>query len=118
VSDFVIEHGESARTRRLRHNRLRIALAVAALEGVVVLAGAIPWWVVVLLAAAAVTLYVYLRRRRASSSELVQLAWIAAFSQSALVLVPLVATFLIVLAIFTVAVFAVIALIALARDRR
>jgi hypothetical protein len=116
VSDFVIEHGESQRTRRLRHNRVRIALAVAAVEGIVVLAGGIPWWVVVLLAAAAVTLYVYVRRR--GSSELVQLAWIAAFSQSALVLVPLVAAFLIVLAIFTIAVFAVVALIALARDRR
>jgi hypothetical protein len=118
VSSLVIEHGESPRTRRLRHNRLRIALAVAAVEGIVVLAGGIPWWVVVLLAAAAVAFYVYVRQRGTGSSELVQLAWIAAFSQSALVLVPLIATFLIVLAIFAVAVFAVVALIALARDRR
>jgi hypothetical protein len=116
MSDLVIEHRESARGRRLRSNRLRIALAVAAVEGIIVLAGGIPWWVVVLLAAASVALYVTVREQR--SSELVQLAWILAFSQSALVLVPVVATFVLVLAILVVVLFAIVALVALARDRR
>ena len=40
--------------RRLRQRRYRIAFAIAALEGILVLAGAIPWWLVVLLALAAV----------------------------------------------------------------
>ena len=111
----MIEHGETERSRRLRRNRLRIALAVAALEGIIVLAGGIPWWVVVLLAVAAVA--VYLRVRRHGSSELVQLSWIAAFSQSALVLVPVVAVFVVAVAIFVVVAFAIVVLVALARDR-
>lgn len=116
MSDLVIEHGESSRGRRLRHNRVRIALVVAAIEGIVVLAGAIPWWFVVALAAAAVTLYVAVRNQ--ARSELVQLAWIAAFSQAALVLVPIVASFVVLLAIVVIVAFAIVALVALARDRR
>ena len=116
MSDLVIEHGEIARGRQLRHNRARIALAVAAIEGIVVLAGAIPWWVVVLLAAVAVAVYVAVRQYE--RSEVVQLAWIAACSQVALVLVPVIGAVLAVLAIVTVAVFALFALVALARDRR
>ena len=116
MGDYVVEHGESPRGRRLRHNRLKIALVVAAIEGIVVLAGGIPWWFVVLLAAAAVALYVYVRAQ--GRSELVQLAWIAAFSQVALVLVPVVASFVLVLAILVVVAFAIVALVALARDRR
>jgi hypothetical protein len=116
MSDLVIEHGETARGRRLRRNRLRIALAVAAVEGIIVLAGGIAWWVVVLLAAGAVAIYIAARRR--GSSELVQLAWIAAFSQVALVLVPVIAAFVVALAIFTIVVFAIVAVVALARDRR
>ena len=118
MGDFVVEHGETARARRLRHNRLKIALVVAAIEGVVVLAGVIPWWFVVILAVAAVTLYVAVRGQ--GRSELVQLAWIAAVSQVVLVLVlvPVIASFLLVLAILVVVAFAVVALVALARDRR
>ena len=95
---------------------MRIALAVAAVEGIIVLAGGIPWWVVVALATAAVALYVAVRRQ--GSSEVVQLGWIAAFSQLTLVLVPLIAAFLVVLAVAAVAVLALAALLALARDRR
>ena len=116
MSDLVIEHGESLRGRRLRRNRVRIALVVAAIEGIIVLAGGIPWWVVVALAAGSVALYVVVRRQ--SSSELVQLAWIVAFSQMALVLVPVLAAVLLVLAIVVVSMFAIVALVALARDRR
>ena len=116
MGDFVVEHGETARARRLRHNRLKIALVVAAIEGVVVLAGGIPWWFVVIMAVAAVALYIAVRDR--GRSELVQLAWIAAFSQVVLVVVPVIATFLLVLAILVVVAFAVVALVALATDRR
>jgi hypothetical protein len=116
MSELVIEHGESPRGRRLRRNRMRIALTVAAVEGIFILAGAIPWWVVVLLAIAALSAYVYVRNRR--QSELVQIAWIAAFSQTALVLVPVAAAVLAALAIVIVVLFAVVALLALARDRR
>jgi hypothetical protein len=116
VSELVLEHGESPRARRLRQNRLRIALALTAFEGILVLAGAIPWWAVVALAAGTVALY--LAARGSERFVLVQLAWIAAFSQVALVLVPVVATFVVFLAIALVVLFAVVALAALARDRR
>jgi len=116
MSELVIEHGESARSRRLRQNRLRIALAVTALEGILVLAGAIPWWIVVALAAGSVALYIAVRATERTA--IVQVAWIAAFSQLALVLVPVVAAFVLVLAIVLVAAFALVALLALVRDRR
>ena len=115
MSDLVIEHGESSRGRRLRHNRLRLALVVAAIEGIVVLAGGVPWWVVVVLAAASVAIYVYVRDR--GPSQVVQLAWIAAFSQTVLVVVPIVAGLILILAILVIVMFAIVALIALARDR-
>jgi hypothetical protein len=115
ASDLVIEHGESSRSRRLRRNRLRIALAVAAVEGILVLAGRIPWWVVLPLAFAAIVLYVFVRNE--ARGELVQVAWIAAFSQVALVLVPIAAALFAALAVVTVAMFAVIVLYALVRDR-
>jgi hypothetical protein len=116
ASPVLIEHGESPHARRLRENRLRIALALTALEAILVIAGAIPWWIVVLAAAAALVVYASVRHR--TSSELVQLAWIAAFSQVTLVLVPVAAALLTVLAIVVVVVFAVLALVALARDHR
>jgi ERCC4-type nuclease len=50
ASEILIEHGETRLARRLRSNRYKAALAIAALEGILVLAGAIPWWIVVLLA--------------------------------------------------------------------
>ncbi len=116
LSDLVLEHEESAWARRLRRNRLRVALAIAAVEGILVLAGTIPWWLVVLLALASVVLYVSVRSER--RSELVQLAWIAAFSQLALVIVPVAAAVLTAVAVAVVVLFAIVALVALARDRR
>ena len=116
VSEVVLEHGESPLGRRLRLNRLRLALVLAALEGILVLAGAIPWWVVVIVALGAVALYVSVRNQ--GRVEVVQLAWIAAFANVLLLLVPVAAAIVTALAIVLVVVFAVVALIALARDRR
>jgi hypothetical protein len=116
LSDLVVEHRESRHARRLRVNRLRIALVLAAVEGIFVLAGAIPWWVVVLVAVGAVALYLYVRNE--GRGEVVQAAWILAFANVALLLVPVAAAVVTALAIVIVVVFAVVALIALARDRR
>ncbi len=115
MSDVVIEHGESRRTRRLRQHRVRVALALAAVEGILVLAGALPWWLVVVLAAGALTLYVAVRERR---GELVQIAWIAAFSQLVLLLVPIAAAVFTALAVALLVALALAALVALLRDRR
>ena len=53
-----IEHRSTRFSRRVRDNRLRIALLVALVEGILVLVGSIDWWVVVLLAILGVALYV------------------------------------------------------------
>ena len=116
LSDLVVEHRESPRARRLRINRLRIALVLAAVEGILVLAGAIPWWVVVLVALGAVALYVYVRNE--GRADVVQIAWIVAFANVLLLLIPVAAAIVTALAIGLVVVFVVVALIALARDRR
>ena len=60
-----IEHRSTRFGRRVRDNRLRIALLVALVEGILVLVGSIDWWVVVILAIAAVAFYVCARPQRA-----------------------------------------------------
>ncbi len=113
---LTIEHGSASRGW-VRANRLRIALLVALVEGILVLIGAIDWWVVVLLAIAAVALYV-LRGRAARRDEVRQVSWIVAVSQVAVVLVPALALVLTAFAVVALVLFAVIALVVLLRDRR
>ena len=114
---LTIEHGTDRYDRFLRENRLKIALIVALVEGVLVLVGEIDWWVVVLVAIAAVTLYVY-RGRQTRSLKLREVSWIVAVSQLAVVLVPTLALVLTAFAIFMLIVLAVVALVVLLRDRR
>jgi hypothetical protein len=112
----VIEHGESPRAAGWRRTRVRIALAIAALEGLAVVLGAIPWWAVVLLAAGAVALYLWVGRHH-DRGEVRQATWIAAVSQLIVVLVPVgivVATFL---AIGVIVLVAIGLLVALLTDR-
>jgi hypothetical protein len=114
---LTIEHGTDRFGRLLRENRLKIALIVALVEGVLVLVGQIDWWIVVLVAIAAVTLYVY-RGRQARSQKLREVSWIVAVSQLAVVLVPALALVLSALAISMLIVLALVALVVLLRDRR
>ena len=99
-SDLLIEHGETRLARRVRQNRVKVALAIAALEGVLVLAGAIPWWFVVLLALGALAIYAGWREHESADVRVV--TWTAAVSQLVVVLVPLLAGVLVVLAAATV----------------
>jgi hypothetical protein len=112
----IIEHGESRQARFLRRQRLQIALAVAAIEGILVLAGSIPWWVVLLAAAASVGLHTLLRAR--SASVVRQATWIAAVSQLVVVLVPILAAVVTALAVLLLVLIVLAALGALLRDRR
>lgn len=117
ASHILIEHGETTRTRRLRSNRVKIALAVAALEGILVIAGVIPWWIVVL--AAGVALVAYLAWGREHSSPDVRIvSWTAAVSQLVVVLVPVLAGLVVVLAAVVIVLLAAVALAALLFDRR
>ena len=114
--DLLIEHGETRLARRVRQNRIKVALGIAALEGVLVLAGAIPWWFVVLLALGALAIYAGWGREHGSADVRV-VTWTAAVSQLVVVLVPLLAGVLVVLAAAAVVAFAVLALVALLLDR-
>jgi hypothetical protein len=114
---LTIEHGTDRFGRFLRENRLKIALIVALVEGVLVLLGEIDWWIVVLVAIAAVVLYVA-RGRQTRSQKLREVSWIVAVSQLAVVLVPALALVLTAFAIFVLIVLAVVALVVLLRDRR
>ena len=116
-SELLIEHGESRIARRLRQNRYKVALAIAALEGILVLAGAIPWWVVVLLALVALAGYVAWGREHESPDVRV-VTWTAAVSQLVVVLVPILAGAVVVLAAVAVVALAALALVALLLDRR
>jgi hypothetical protein len=117
MSDLaIIDHGDNRSSRYLRQHRLRIALVIAAVEGVLVLAGVIPWWLVVLLAVGAVAAYVWIRDDT-SRPELRQAAWVAAFSQLVLVLLPVAAAILTALAVVVLVLIAVGALVALLLER-
>ena len=114
---LTIEHGSTRFGRALRENRLKIALLIALVEGVLVLLGEIRWWVVVLLAIGAVVLYVC-RGRAARREEIREATWILAVSQLAVVLVPVLALVLTAFAVVALVVFAIVALVILLRDRR
>lgn len=114
---LTIEHGSTRFGRRLRDNRLRIALVVAVIEGILVLVGSIDWWVVLVLAIGAVAFYV-MRGRAARREEVREGSWIFAVSQLAVVLVPALALVLTAFAVVALVLIAVVALIVLLRDRR
>jgi hypothetical protein len=114
---LTIEHGSTRMGRRLRENRLKIALLVAVVEGLLVVFDVIDWWVVVLLAIGAVALYVW-RGREAGRQEVRETSWILAVSQVAVVLVPALVLVATALAVVALVILAVVALVVLLRDRR
>ncbi|HJX76340.1 MAG TPA: hypothetical protein VJ247_08275, partial [Gaiella sp.] len=114
---YVLEHRERRLTRRVRQNRLRIALAIAAAEAILVIVGVMPWWLVVLLALGAVTAYAAWGREHANADVRV-LTWTAAVSQLLVVLVPVLAGALVVLAAVAVVLLAGVVLAAILLDRR
>ena len=103
---------DDALGRALRDNRLRIALLVALVEGILVLVGSIDWWVVVLLAVGAVVLYVSWGRA-APRQEVREGSWIFAVSQLAVALVPALALVLTAFAVVALVILAVVALVLL-----
>jgi hypothetical protein len=113
----VIEHRGGATRRGLRPYRLRVALAIAVVEGVLVLAGVLPWWSVLFLAAASLASYLALGRE-SSSPDVRDATWIAAVSQLSVVLLPLLAAVVPVLVVTVVVLLAGAALVALLLDRR
>lgn len=116
-SNLVLEHRSSTLGRRAHRNRLWIALAIAVVEGLLVLVGAIAWWVVVLAALGAVALYAW-RLRDHGSADLRTAGWIAAVSQLVVVLVPVLTAVAAALVVAIVVLAAIGVLAALLLDRR
>jgi len=116
VSTQAIEHGSSRGGRWLRGRRLRITLAIAAVEGLLYLFGVLHWWVAVVLALVALAFWWYVARR-SSSHSLRQVGWIFAASQLLVICVPIALKVVEWLAIGVIAVLAIAALVFLLTDR-
>jgi hypothetical protein len=116
VGGQVVEHRSSRPGRWLRIRRLRFALAIAAVEALLVVFHVLSWWLVVLAAAAAVGLWWFVGRR--SRSDLVREgSWIAGVSQLIVTMVPLFLVFATTVAVAVVVLLAVGALILLFTNR-
>lgn len=113
----MVEHGSSRTGRWLRAKRVRIALWIAVLEGVLVVFDVVPGWTALLVGAAVIAFYLLLGRSLAFETGR-QASWIAALSQVLVALVPLLLFFVSVLAVIALVVIAAIALVALFADRR
>jgi hypothetical protein len=113
----VLEHRSTPGGRWLRARRLRIAFAIALVEGLLVVLDVVEWWIAVLVAVAAIAFYV-VTGRNLRSYPAKQASWIAAAAQALVVLVPVLVVVISWLAIVALAVLAVIALVLLLADRR
>ncbi len=112
----MIEAGSTRIGRWLRERRLRLALWVAVVEGIIVaVSHDLTRWTVLVLAA--IVLAFYMVAGRAMRWDVGrQLSWIAAASQALAILVIIVAFFVGLIAIVLVGLFAVVALVYLFSD--
>lgn len=121
MSDYpplpVIEHDTTQSSRWLRSHRVRIAVWLAVIEGILVVLHVIPWWAAVVVAALAVFFY-YEVGRKSRSDTVTQTSWIVAASQALVALVPILVLVLGTVAVVAVAVLATLAVIALFTERR
>jgi predicted Kef-type K+ transport protein len=113
----VLEHRSTPGGRWLRARRLRIALGIAIVEGLLVVLDVVDWWVAVVISIAAIAFYVVAGRNlRWDTAK--QASWIAAAAQALVVLVPVLVVVISWLAIVALVVLAVVALVLLFADRR
>jgi flagellar biosynthesis protein FlhB len=121
MSDYpplpVIEHDTTQHGRWLRSHRVRVAIWIAVIEGILVVVHVIPWWAAVIVAALAVLFYFEVGRK-SRSDTVAQASWIVAASQALVALVPILVIVVGTLALIAVAILAVLALIALFAERR
>lgn len=113
----LVEHQTSRMGGWLRARRLRIALWIAVIEGILVVFHLISWWLAMILAVAIIFGY-FSAGIRLRSHAARQVAWIAAVSQALVALVPVLVIVVGTLALIAVAAIAVVALIVLLSDRR
>jgi len=113
----VIEHGDTSTGRWLRERRLKIALGLALVEGILVIADVIPNWLAIVVGAAIVGYWFFAGRHHRWQLAR-QMSWTAAMSQVFVALVPLLAFVLTALAVVALVIIAIVALVALLADRR
>jgi hypothetical protein len=113
----VLEHRSTPGGRWLRARRLRIALGIAIVEGLLVVLDVVDWWVAIVVSIAAIAFYIVAGRNLRSYAAR-QASWIAAAAQALVVLVPVLVVVISWLAIVVLAILAVVALVLLFTDRR
>lgn len=112
-----IEHRTTRAGRWLRARRIRAALWIAVIEGIIVaLLHDVSRWTVIAIAIPLLALYVFWGRN-ARSDTVRQLLWIAGASQALAVVVVILAFILSWLALVLAGIFAIIALLFLLSDR-
>jgi hypothetical protein len=112
-----IEHKTSRTGRWLRARRIRIALWIAVIEGILVwILPTVSKWTVVAIAIPLLALYLFWGRT-ARSDTARQLSWIAGASQALAVVVVILAFILSWLALLLAGIFAVVAVLFLLSDR-
>jgi hypothetical protein len=112
----VLEHRSTPGGRWLRARRLRIALGIALVEGLLVVLDVLDWWIAILISVAAIGFYLFVGRGLRSYT-IRQASWIAAAAQALVVLVPVLVVVISWLAIVALVILAVVALILLLSDR-
>jgi hypothetical protein len=108
----IVEHGASRLGLWLQERRIRIALWIAVVEGLLVAVHVINRWVAIVIAAAAVLVYFFAGRESRSFAAR-QVSWILATSQAAVVLIPFLLILVGTFALIAVGLLAIVALIAL-----
>jgi hypothetical protein len=112
----VVEHGTGRTARWLRARRLRIAVWIAVVEGLLLVVGVISKPIALILAVAVIALYFSVGHRlRPSAGK--EVAWVAAVSQALVALVPVLLILVTTVALVAVAILAVLALVLLFSDR-
>ena len=111
-----VDHDSSRSGRWLRERRLRLAVWIAVIEGILVVVGVIPKWLAILVAVAVLAWY-FLSGREARSISVRQVGWVAAASQAAILLIPVVAFFVTTLSLIVLGILAAIALVVLFTER-
>ena len=112
-----LEHRSTRAGRWLRVRRLKLALWIAVLEGLLVVFDAIPGWLALVVGGAVIAFYLFVGRNLTLDSGR-QASWVAALSQVLVARVPVLLFFVGLLAVVALAILVVVALLALFADRR
>jgi hypothetical protein len=113
----VVEHRSTRPGRWLRERRIRLALWVALIEGLLIVVDVIPWGLALVVAVGIVVVY-FVLRDRVGSDTVRQAGWIAAASQALVAVVPVFVAVATVLALVVLAIIGIVALLVLLGDRR